>query len=61
MHEDREATLLIKTAAEKVESLSERIRQLHGYDTPEILVLDVDVDASDARYVSWVRDSVGAT
>ena len=60
LQEDREDTLLIKTAAEKVEALSERIRALHGYDTPEIVVLGVDADASDARYVSWVRNSVGA-
>lgn len=55
--EDAEHTLIIKVAAERVEALSERIRALHTYDTPEIVVLGVDVDASDADYVAWVRQA----
>ena len=55
VHEDAETTMLIKVAAEGVEALSARIRALHSYDTPEIVVLPVDVEASDASYVAWVR------
>ncbi|MCB9674623.1 MAG: divalent-cation tolerance protein CutA [Alphaproteobacteria bacterium] len=57
VHEDAEHTLLIKTPDAKVAALSDRIRALHSYTTPEILVLDVDEARSDARYVAWVHSS----
>ena len=57
--EDEESTLLLKTPPERLEALSERIRLLHSYDTPEIVVLPVDVEASDPRYVAWVRGILG--
>jgi periplasmic divalent cation tolerance protein len=57
---DTEHTLLIKVAADRVAALSDRIRALHSYDVPEIVVLDVDVAASDPAYVAWVREASGA-
>jgi periplasmic divalent cation tolerance protein len=53
---DAESTLLIKTPRDRVAALSDRIRALHAYELPEILVLDIDVAGSDPRYVRWVRD-----
>ena len=53
--EDGESTLLIKTATERVDALSSRIRALHSYEMPEIVVLDADDSLSDRRYVDWVR------
>ena len=50
LHEDSEDTLLIKTSAECVVALGERIRELHSYDTVEVLALEVDGDVSDPRY-----------
>lgn len=50
-----ETTLLIKAPDERVDALSARLRALHPYDTPELLVLPVDVGRSDPRYVAWVR------
>lgn len=50
-----EVTLLIKVAAERVEALTEALRGMHPYTTPEILVLPVDLARSDPRYVAWVR------
>lgn len=52
---ETETTLVIKTVPERVDALSARLRALHSYDTPEILVLDVDAARSDPRYVAWVR------
>lgn len=57
MQEDGETTLLIKTSDEQVRAMSERIHHLHSYDTPEIVVLDVDVELSDSDYVAWVRSA----
>jgi periplasmic divalent cation tolerance protein len=60
IEEDTEDTLLIKTRTDGVSALSDRIRELHSYDTPEIVVLEVDAAASDPRYVAWVCESTGA-
>ena len=53
--EEAEVTLLIKVSAERVAALVERLRALHPYELPEILVLDVDAERSLAEYVAWVR------
>ena len=59
--DETEDTLLIKTASERVEALSRRIRELHSYDTVEIVVLEVDVGRSDPDYVAWVRALTGSS
>ena len=50
-----ELQVVIKTTNARVQQLGERIRQLHPYDVPEILVLPV-VDGSPA-YLGWVKES----
>ncbi len=60
VHVDREVTMLIKVSEEGVEALTGRLGELHPYDLPEILVLDVDVERSLQAYVQWVRDETGA-
>ncbi len=57
LEEDGESTLLIKVAADGVRAMTDRLRDLHSYDTVEIVVLPVDVALSDPRYVNWVRDA----
>jgi periplasmic divalent cation tolerance protein len=57
LQEDAESTLLIKVAAERVGELAARARELHPYELPEIVALDVDVASSDPRYVAWVRST----
>ena len=47
-----EALLVIKTADDRVDELRERLAQLHPYDVPEIVVLDVLL--SHAPYAAWV-------
>lgn len=51
--DDAETLLICKTSAPQ--ALADAIRAHHPYDTPEIVVLDVDDTRSDARYVAWVR------
>jgi len=55
LQQDAEVTLLIKVSAERLPALRERLRALHPYELPEILVLDVDSDRSLAEYVAWVK------
>ena len=59
VHVDPEVTMLIKVSEEGVDALTGRLRELHPYDLPEILVLDVDVERSLQAYVQWVRDETG--
>lgn len=53
VQEDEERQVVMKTSRNRVPALLERIRALHPYDVPELLVLPV-VDGSDA-YLDWIR------
>ena len=55
--EAREQQLIIKTAADRVVALAERLRELHPYEVPEFLVIRVS-EGSDA-YLRWLHESVG--
>lgn len=55
LQQEAEVTLLIKVATERVPALTARIRALHPYELPEILVLHVDAGLSLPEYVAWVR------
>ncbi len=51
-----EALLLLKTEADKLPALEQRLHALHTYDTPEFLALPVD--AGSDRYLRWLHDSL---
>lgn len=53
--EDTESLLVIKTVASCYDALEKRLLEIHPYDTPEIL--SVDVAAGNETYISWVADS----
>ena len=46
----------LKTTAFRVEALIARVRELHPYDTPEIVALPVT--EGDAAYLQWIAESV---
>ena len=46
----------LKTTASRVDALIARIRELHPYETPEIVALPVT--EGDAAYLRWIADSV---
>nr|MBC7244064.1 divalent-cation tolerance protein CutA [Chloroflexota bacterium] len=60
---DQEALLVVKTAAEVVEKLAKRVKQLHSYELPEIIAVPILVGAED--YLRWMDEqiqvSVGST
>lgn len=56
VQEDDEHLLLVKSTADRLPTIRERVGAEHPYDTPEILALPVS-DAPD-RYSSWVRAAV---
>ncbi|MDI7267036.1 MAG: divalent-cation tolerance protein CutA [Myxococcota bacterium] len=56
---DPETTLLIKTSEAALGRCAARLRELHPYEVPEIVVLLPDVAASFEPYVRWVREETG--
>jgi periplasmic divalent cation tolerance protein len=54
--EDHEHQVVIKTTSDRLSALEARLRQLHPYELPEFLVLDIA--GGGAAYLSWVRESV---
>jgi periplasmic divalent cation tolerance protein len=51
-----ETLLLIKTGTEQLAALEARLHELHSYETPEFLVLDVD--AASHPYLEWLQASL---
>jgi periplasmic divalent cation tolerance protein len=47
----------LKTTAARLPALQGRIRELHPYQTPEIVALPVT--EGDPAYLSWIEESVG--
>ena len=51
--DDSELLLVIKSSADRFEAVRSRIRQLHTYQVPEII--SVDIAAGDATYLRWLN------
>ena len=51
-----ETLLLIKTGPEQLTALEARLHELHSYQTPEFLVLEVD--AASKPYLDWLQESL---
>ena len=52
---ESESLLLIKTHPDCFEALSQRIKQLHSYEVPEIIAMPIMVGNPD--YLEWIRAS----
>lgn len=55
---DSEWLLIIKTRSAVYPLLEARIRELHPYDTPEIIALPIQTGLP--AYLNWMIDSTGA-
>ena len=53
VQEDREALLILKTRAELVDRLIERVKALHSYDCPCIVALPIV--AGNPDYLTWIE------
>jgi len=53
VEDEREVLLVIKTCADRVGALAERLRALHPYEVPELIVLPTA--GGLAAYLDWVR------
>jgi periplasmic divalent cation tolerance protein len=57
VEQDHEHQVVIKTSSDRLTALEARLRQLHPYELPEFLVLDLA--GGGAAYLAWVKESVG--
>ncbi len=55
--DDPEALCVIKTRRDALDRLSSRLRELHPYECPELIVLDIT--AGLPAYLSWIDESCG--
>ena len=55
IEESAECLAVLKTVADRLPALEERLRALHPYDVPELVVLTAEGGAED--YLGWVLDS----
>lgn len=53
---DRERQLVVKTSADRLAALETRLRTLHPYEVPELLVLEVAGGGSP--YLEWLEQSL---
>jgi len=58
MNAESEALAIIKTTDDRVEAVQVRVSELHPYDVPELVALEVS-EGSPA-YLRWVRESTAA-
>lgn len=57
VHCDQEWQLVIKTQSVKFAALSEKVKTLHSYDVPELLMLRIE--QGSAEYLGWLSAQVG--
>ncbi len=50
---DAECSVILKTTAERVQSVIEEIQRLHSYETPCALTLNVESGAQ--QYIDWLK------
>ena len=50
---DNEVVVFMETTVELVHQATERLRELHPYDVPKIIV--IDPATADPDYVAWLR------
>ena len=57
VEQDEEQLLLIKTTMDMIEALKARLRELHPYELPEFVV--IQVSGGSEAYLGWLCGSVG--
>jgi periplasmic divalent cation tolerance protein len=57
METAQEWLLLIKTQAELFERVHDAVKELHSYDLPECVMLEVS--AGSQQYLEWIAENTG--
>ncbi len=57
LSEEVEHMMILKTESNLADKVKARIKDLHSYDLPEVIVLPIIGGAKD--YLKWIKQSVG--
>ena len=57
LEEAKEAAMFIKTRSSLEEQVMERVKQLHSYDVPALVVLEFS--GGNADYFAWILNQTG--
>ena len=55
VQDDPEALMLIKTRAQHFDKLEARVRELHSYDVPEVIA--IEITSGSKPYLQWLSES----
>lgn len=56
VEEGYEFGIFIKTRKSKIKEVEKRVKQLHSYDVPCVISLDIEAGSED--YLKWIKESV---
>ncbi|MDY0241823.1 MAG: divalent-cation tolerance protein CutA [Rhodospirillaceae bacterium] len=54
IQEEQEVVLIAKTTSEKVDSVTARVLELHDYDCP--CVVAIDIKTGNPSFLRWIED-----
>jgi len=57
IEDEGETLLVLKTRAERFEALRQRIVELHSYDVPEVITLEIT--DGNKPYLDWIDSNTG--
>ena len=55
---DKEAILILKTTYSNVSRLTKRVKELHSYDVPCIISINLAEQEGNTAYLDWLRSEV---
>jgi periplasmic divalent cation tolerance protein len=58
VQEDAEAVLVMKTQADLVAALTERVKEIHSYDCPCVVALPIE--GGNPAYLDWIGEETSA-
>ncbi len=56
MNSDREILMIIKTDASRFEEIKSAVRNMHSYETPELIAIPIQQGLQ--QYLDWITESV---
>jgi periplasmic divalent cation tolerance protein len=56
IEEDNESILIAKTKDDKVDQVIERVKELHSYETP--CILQLEVKKASEEYLQWMENEL---
>jgi periplasmic divalent cation tolerance protein len=59
IHDEHEVLMLIKTRNELFDDLKEAVKNLHPYEVPEIIALNIEKGLPD--YLNWIHETTKAS